>query len=69
MVRSIDKYERTSNINLHIDRFDEQEIVFYVRKQMFHVPLMTVVRAICHGLKQFDVLISEDLTLIKIVFF
>jgi len=47
MIRCIDNFERTSNVNLHINKFDEMELVFYVRKQMFHVPLMTVIRALC----------------------
>ena len=47
LIRCIDKYERTSNLNLHINKFDELELVFYIRKQMFHLPLMTIVRALC----------------------
>ena len=47
MLRCIDRFERTSNVNLHINKFDEMEVVFYVRKQMFHLPLMTIVRAMC----------------------
>ena len=43
-LRSIDKWERTFNINLHITKFNEMEIVLYVKKQMFHIPLMTVIR-------------------------
>ena len=46
MIRCMDKWERTSNMNLHITKTNEMEVVFYIQKQLFHVPLMTIVRAL-----------------------
>lgn len=46
MIRCMDNWERTSNMNVHVTKTNEMEVVFYIQKQLFHVPMMTVVRAL-----------------------
>jgi len=47
MIRSINKWEQCANLNLHINKDDEIETVFYVNKRLIHLPLLILVRALC----------------------
>ena len=47
MIRCIDQWEQCANLNLHINKYEELETVFYINKRMVHLPLMIVIRALC----------------------
>ena len=48
MIRSIDKFEQCANLNLHINRYQQVEMVIYIEKRLTFLPLMMVIRALCN---------------------
>ena len=48
MIRSIDKWEQCANLNLHINRYQQVELVIYIEKRLTFLPLMMVIRALCN---------------------
>ena len=47
MIRCIDQWERCANVNVHINKYEELETVFYINKRLVHLPLMIVIRGLC----------------------